>query len=78
PLHEAMRRLGAKTAWMVGDSANDVGAARAAGIPSLVVRGGYNHGQPVESLDPAPDAILDSLEQFVSILRVAAHGGSMA
>jgi hypothetical protein len=42
------------------------------------VRGGYNHGQPVESLDPAPDAILDSLEQFVSILRVAAHGGSMA
>ena len=78
PLHEAMRRLGATTAWMVGDSANDVGAARAAGIPSLVVHGGYNHGQPVESLDPAPDAILDSLEQFTGILRAATRSGAMS
>ena len=69
PLFEAMRRLDARHAWMVGDSANDVGAARAARIPSLVVRGGYNHGQPVEALDPAPDLILDSLEPFPELLR---------
>jgi len=74
PLHEAMRRLGARTAWMVGDSANDVGAARNAGIPSIVVRGGYNHGNPVERLDPAPDAIIDSLEDFIRLLRGARSG----
>jgi len=56
---------------MVGDSANDVGAARNAGIPSIVVRGGYNHGKPVESLDPAPDVILDSLADFTILLRSA-------
>ena len=71
PLLEAMRRLDARTAWMVGDSANDVGAARNAGIPSIVVRGGYNHGNPVESLDPAPDVILDSLADFANLLRSA-------
>jgi phosphoglycolate phosphatase len=74
PLHEAMRRLGAATAWMVGDSANDVGAARNAGIPSIVVRGGYNHGHSVESLDPAPDVILDSLADFTRLLRHAQSG----
>jgi phosphoglycolate phosphatase len=71
PLLEAMRRLDARTAWMVGDSANDVGAARNAGIPSIVVRGGYNHGNPVESLDPAPDVILDSLADFTNLLQRA-------
>jgi phosphoglycolate phosphatase len=71
PLHEAMRRLDARTAWMVGDSANDVGAARNAGIPSIVVRGGYNHGNPVEALAPAPDVILDSLADFAPLLRRA-------
>jgi len=69
PLVEAMRRLGARTAWMVGDSANDVGAAKAAGIPSIVVRGGYNHGRPVESLDPAPDAIVDTLAGYLELLQ---------
>lgn len=68
PIHEALRRLGARHGWMVGDSANDVGAARAAGMPSLVVRGGYNHGRPVESRDPAPEVILDSLEPFPALL----------
>jgi len=68
PLHEALRQLDARHAWMVGDSANDVGAARAAKMPSLVVRGGYNHGRPVESLDPAPDVILDSLAPIPGLL----------
>lgn len=71
PLFEALRRLDATTAWMVGDSANDVGAAKAARMPSIVVRGGYNHGQPVEHLDPAPDVIIDSLADFSILLRTA-------
>ncbi|MFN9078488.1 MAG: HAD-IA family hydrolase [bacterium] len=68
PLFEALRQLDARHAWMVGDSANDVGAARAAKMPSLVVRGGYNHGRSVESLDPAPDVILDSLAPIPALL----------
>ncbi len=71
PIHEAMRRLGAAHGWMVGDSANDVGAARNAGMPSIVVRGGYNHGNSVESLDPAPDLIIDSLAELPALLRAA-------
>lgn len=71
PLHEAMRRLDARVAWMVGDSANDVGAARNAGIPSIVVRGGYNHGNPVEALDPTPEVILDTLSDFAPLLQRA-------
>lgn len=71
PLLAAMRELRATHAWMVGDSANDVGAARAARMPSLVVRGGYNHGRPVEELEPAPEVILDSLEPLPALLREA-------
>jgi phosphoglycolate phosphatase len=71
PLLEALRQLRATHAWMVGDSANDVGAARAAGMPSLVVRGGYNHGRPVEELEPAPEVILDSLAPLPALLREA-------
>ncbi|MDI9403603.1 MAG: HAD-IA family hydrolase [Limnohabitans sp.] len=70
PLFTALRMLGRPeaAAWMVGDSANDVGAAKAARIPSIVVRGGYNHGEPVETLDPAPDVILDDLTPFPALL----------
>ena len=41
---------------------------RAAGMPSVVVRGGYNHGNPVESLHPAPEVILDSLESLPALV----------
>jgi phosphoglycolate phosphatase len=77
PLLEAMRRLDAsdpRCGWMVGDSANDVGAARAAGMPSIVVRGGYNHGRAVETLDPAPDVIVDSLAEFPALLAARMRG----
>lgn len=74
PLTEAMRRVGARYAWMVGDSANDVGAARAAAMPSIVVRGGYNHGQAVETLDPAPEVIVDTLTEFPALLRAVCEG----
>jgi phosphoglycolate phosphatase len=44
---------------MLGDSHNDAQAARAAGCPVLLVRYGYNHGEPVEAVDC--DGLLDSL-----------------
>lgn len=52
PLLEACRVLDVppSTALMVGDSENDVLAARAAGCPVVVVPYGYNAGQPASSL----------------------------
>ena len=55
---EAMGTLPART-LMVGDSANDAGAARAAGCPVVLVTYGYNHGEPVRGVDA--DGFVDSL-----------------
>jgi phosphoglycolate phosphatase len=46
---------------MIGDSANDVQAARAAGCPIWCVPYGYNEGQPVACLDC--DAIVPDLAE---------------
>jgi phosphoglycolate phosphatase len=54
---------------MVGDSGNDVAAARAAGCPVLVVPYGYNEGTPVQML--AADGIVDSLDAVVDRIRLA-------
>ena len=43
----------------IGDSSNDAQAARAAGCCVVSVPYGYNHGQPVQSIDS--DGIVDSL-----------------
>jgi phosphoglycolate phosphatase len=62
PLLHACEGLGVSpgSAVMIGDSINDVSAARAASIPAFVVPYGYNEGQPLQSL-PA-DAFIESLE----------------
>ena len=46
----------------VGDSANDVQAARAAEMPVVCVDYGYNHGQDIA--DARPDAVLSSLAEL--------------
>jgi phosphoglycolate phosphatase len=68
PLLETCRALGTPPArtLMIGDSLNDALAARAAGCPVVLVSYGYNHGQPVHSVDA--DAWIDRLDQ----LRLAA------
>jgi phosphoglycolate phosphatase len=53
---------------MVGDSVNDVQAARAAGIPVVCVSYGYNEGRDPRTLDC--DALLDSLAELPALLRV--------
>ena len=55
---EALGTLPAQT-LMVGDSSNDAQAARAAGCPVVLVRYGYNHGEPVDGVDA--DGHLDTL-----------------
>jgi phosphoglycolate phosphatase len=69
PLHLAAARMAVDTArmLMVGDSVNDVAAARAAGSPVLVVPYGYNEGRPVQTL--AADGIVDSLEAVADQVR---------
>lgn len=54
-----------EAALMLGDSVNDVLAARAAGMATILVTTGYNEGVPVESLrgEAGVEAICPSLEQ---------------
>lgn len=53
PLVKTAERFGcaASELLMIGDSINDVRAARAAGCPILCVPYGYNEGEPVDKLD---------------------------
>ena len=53
---------------MVGDSVNDVQAARAAGISVVCVSYGYNEGRDPRTLDC--DALLDSLTELPALLRL--------
>jgi phosphoglycolate phosphatase len=61
PLLKTCEALGVSPtqALMVGDSSNDAQAARAAGCAVVLVRYGYNHGEPVDGVDA--DAHVDSL-----------------
>jgi phosphoglycolate phosphatase len=58
----------ASESLMVGDSANDVQAARAAGIPVVCVRYGYNEGRAPHTLDC--DSLLDSLAELPALLEI--------
>jgi phosphoglycolate phosphatase len=60
-------------ALMVGDSINDVQAARAAGIPVVCVSYGYNEGRDPRTLDC--DALLDTLADLPGLLHLGAQVG---
>jgi phosphoglycolate phosphatase len=64
PLVHAARHfsVAAEDALLIGDSANDVKAARAAGFAIVCVTYGYNHGDDIRSSDP--DALVDSLAEL--------------
>ena len=57
---------------MVGDSVNDVAAARAAGCPVLVLPYGYSEGTPVQNL--GADGIVPSLAAVADIVRYVPAG----
>ncbi|MBY4676084.1 phosphoglycolate phosphatase [Marinobacterium arenosum] len=65
PLLQAMRQLGSGPAdtLMVGDSVNDLRAARAAGCPVACVPYGYNHGEPIAV--SKPDLLVERLDQLL-------------
>lgn len=52
---------------LIGDSLNDTLAARAAGCPVFCVPYGYNHGEPVETLDT--DAVIPDLPAALPLIK---------
>ena len=67
-LNHALEQVGltASRALMVGDSPADIGAARAAFMASVAVRGGYTN-VPVEEL--GADIVIDSLEELPAAIE---------
>jgi len=65
PLLHAMEVLGStpETTLMVGDSVNDLKAARAAGCPVVCVPYGYNHGAQIA--DSRPDLMVERLDNLL-------------
>lgn len=75
PLLAVLERLGATPgeAVMVGDNANDVGTARAAGVPVIVRAGGYTR-LPSEAL--GADAMIGAFAELPAVLdRLAGAAG---
>lgn len=52
------------TTLMIGDSSNDVEAARQAGIDCIVVSYGYNHGEDIYCCQP--QQVIDDLRELIS------------
>ena len=52
---------------LIGDSLNDTVAARAAGCPVFCVPYGYNHGEPVETLEQ--DAVIQNLSGALPLIK---------
>lgn len=70
PVRLALERLGAAAAWMLGDTPDDLAAARGAGVvPIGVVAPGDDSGRARTMLRGAGAArVLDRLEQLVEVL----------
>ncbi|MBK8182256.1 MAG: phosphoglycolate phosphatase [Candidatus Competibacteraceae bacterium] len=71
PLLLCAERLGVPItqSLMIGDSLNDVGAARHAGCQVVCVPYGYNHGHDIR--EARPDAVIDSIADLPRLLRGA-------
>ena len=68
PLQFLMERfqVAMEDALMVGDSRSDMAAGRAAGVKTLGVTYGYNHGRPIA--EESPDWSTDNLDDFFTRL----------
>ena len=68
PLWHAADRLGAAAAAcvMLGDSANDAKAARAAGMPAVLVDYGYTEGRPISEIDC--DVVISSFVEIADAI----------
>ncbi len=55
---------------MVGDSKNDILAAKNAGCRSFGLTYGYNHGEPIATSDP--DFVADNIAELLEVVAVSA------
>ena len=65
PLLHAMEHFNTNTenTLMVGDSSNDIKAAKAAGVKVVGLPYGYNHGEPIETSEP--DMVVTNLSELI-------------
>ena len=75
PLHYAADHydLNYEDCLMVGDSSNDVKAARSAGFNVVCVPYGYNHGEDIR--DARPDYIVDSIDELAAVFLNNCNSG---
>jgi len=73
PVTATARALGvpAEALWVVGDGAQDIQAARAAGATAIAVLGGFTSEQRLR--ETRPDALLESLPRLVALRDAAAR-----
>lgn len=78
PLLECLRRfeIDAVDALMVGDSMNDIAAARSAGVESICVTYGYNQGQDVNELGATK--VVESLAELPRCFEMTTAAGRIA
>jgi phosphoglycolate phosphatase len=69
PLLHACRELGINPdeTVMVGDSKNDILAAKNAGIKSIAITYGYNHGEDIKKYEP--DFIFDKFSDILKVIN---------
>jgi len=68
PLLTAAQRMqvNPQRSLMLGDSSNDVRAARAAGFQIICTSYGYNHGEDIRRYEP--DAVIDSMAELEKLI----------
>jgi len=76
-LLRAARELGIELgrSWMVGDSARDVAAARAAGVRAVLVYGNSYEGEREAAEALSPEAVVPDLEAAARFILNATRGG---
>jgi phosphoglycolate phosphatase len=65
-----LARVDGTQALFVGDSRNDVRAAKAAGVPCVAMSYGYNHGRPIAEENPA--RVLNNLRELLPLMQPTA------
>jgi phosphoglycolate phosphatase len=63
-------KLDANEMLMVGDSSNDIKAAKNAGCYSFGLTYGYNHGEPISHSQP--DFVADTIAELIDVVAVSA------
>lgn len=73
PLYHAITLLdvNAEQCWMIGDSKNDILAAKAANIASIGLSYGYNYGESIANSNP--DLCFDTFSELTNVLLTANH-----